>query len=226
MVKILDADLVKDHFIINDDGRRVLVDTGCPVNINPANMRRYPGLDQHLEGARGFVDPTLDEFWGLEYFAQHKVLFDYRKKAIMVADQDDDIIVVHPIAEFPLRPSNINPRLIIPMKIAGVERKMVFDSGACIANYITESIATTGTEVGSVFDEHPNPDIGRYEVKLFNLPVEIGGETVDIPFGVQPADIDRDVQMSGAVGVIGVGLYKNFQVLVDCPNKRLVLGRY
>ena len=224
MVSIFDADLVKDHFIITDNGKRALIDTGCPFNINPANMRRYPGLDQHLEGARGFVNPTLDEFWGLEYFAQHKVLFDYRKKAIMVADQDDDIMVVHPIAEFPLLPSNINPRLIIPMKIAGADRKMVFDSGACIANYITKSIARTGTEIGSVIDEHPK--VGRIEVKLFELPVEIGGEKVGIPFGVQPADIDRDVQMSGAVGVIGVGLYKNFQVLVDLPNKRLVLGRY
>lgn len=224
MVKIFDADLVNGHFIVTDNGKRTLIDTGCPVDINPANMRKYPGLDQHLEGARGFVDPTLDEFWGLEYFAQHKVLFDYRKKAIMVADQDDDIMVVHPIAEFPLRPSNINPRLIIPMKIAGVERKMVFDSGACIANYITESIARTGTEAGSVIDEHPK--VGRIEVKLFELPVEIGGEKVGISFGIQPNNIDRYVQADGAVGIIGIGLYEKFQVLVDLPNKRLVLGRY
>lgn len=224
MVKILDADLIKGHFIVTDNGKRTLIDTGCPVDINEKNMQRIPKLRQHLEGARGFVDPTLDGFWGLEYFARHKVLFDYRKKAIMVADQVDDIMVVHPIAEFPLRPSNINPRLIIPMKIAGVERKMVFDSGACIANYITESIARTGTEAGSVFDEHP--DLGRYEVKLFNLPVEIGGESVDIPFGIQPAKVDRYVQADGAIGVIGIGLYEKFQVLVDCPNQRIVLGRY
>ena len=226
MIKIFDADLVKGHFIVTDNGKRVLVDTGCPVNINEKNMQRIPGLRQHLEVARGFVDPTLDEFWGLEYFARHKVLFDYRKKAVMVADQGDDIMVVHPIAEYPLLRSIVNPRLIIPMKIAGVERKMVFDSGACIANYITESIATTGTEAGSVFDEHPDPDIGRYEVKLFNLPVEIGGEKVDIPFGSQPKKVDHHVQADGAIGVIGIGLYEKFQVLVDCPNQRIVLGKY
>ena len=166
----------------------------------------------------------MDEFWGLEYFARHKVLFDYRKKAVMVADQGDDIMAVHSIAEYPLLRSIVSPRLIILIKIAGVERKMVFDSGAYIANYITKSIATTGTEAGSVFDEHP--DLGRYEVKLFNLPVEIGGESVDIPFGSQPAKVDRYVQADGAIGVIGIGLYEKFQVLVDLPNKRLVLGRY
>ena len=223
MVKILDADLIKGHFIVSDNGKRTLIDTGCPVDINENNMQRIPGLRQHLEGARRFVDPTLDEFWGLEYFARHKVLFDYRKKAVMVADQGDDIMVVRPIAEYPLLRSIVNPRLIIPMKIAGVERKMVFDSGACIANYITESIATTGAEAGSVLDDHP--DLGRYEVKLFNLPVDIGGESVDIPFGIQPAKVDRYVQADGAIGVIGLGLYEKFQVLVDCPNRRLVLGK-
>ena len=224
MVKILDADLINDHFIVTDNGKRILVDTGCPFDINEANMRKYPGLDRHLEGARGFVDPTLNEFWGMEYFARHKVLFDYRKKAIMVADQGDDIMVVHPIAEYPLHSYIRFPRVIISMKIAGIDRKMVFDSGACIANYITESIATTGTDAGSVFDEHPV--LGPYEVKLFELPVEIGGETVGIPFGIQPSEVDHDVRADGAVGVIGSGLYENFQVLVDCPNRRLVLGKF
>lgn len=30
MVKILDADLIKGHFIINDDDKRILVDSGGP----------------------------------------------------------------------------------------------------------------------------------------------------------------------------------------------------
>ena len=115
-------------------------------------------------------------------------------------------------------------RIVFSAVVGGENRELIFDSGASIANYLTESIATTGTSCGTVEDFHPQK--GKYTVNLFSLPVEVGGETVDIPFGVQPADIDRDVQMSGAVGVIGVGLYKNFQVLVDCPNRRLVLGRY
>ena len=68
------------------------------------------------------------------------------------------------------------------------------------------------------------PKTKKYQIVNARVDQASGGP--DIPFGVQPADIDRDVQMSGAVGVIGVGLYKNYQVLVDCPNKRLVLGRY
>lgn len=108
MIKILDADLVKDHFIINDNGKRALIDTGCPFIINDENKRRIPMGEGFLQNARENVDPAIDEFHGLEYFAQRKVLFDYSK----------------------------------------------------------------------------------------------------------------------AVGVIGIGLYEKFQVLVDCPNQRIVLGRY
>lgn len=49
---------------------------------------------------------------------------------------------------------------------------------------------------------------------------------MDIPFGSQPKKVDHHVQMDGAIGVIGVGLYKNFQVLVDRPNQRIVLGKF
>ena len=110
MVKIFDADLIKNHFIITENGKRILIDTGCPVDINEANIRRFPELKQHLEGARRFVD--------------------------------------------------------------------------------------------------------------------IGGEKVSIPFGIMPTKVDCMVQAEGAVGIIGIGLYEKFQVLVDLPNRRLVLGKY
>lgn len=222
MIKIFDADLVKDHFIINDNGKRALVDTGCPFIINDGNKQSKPMGELFLNDARRNVDPTIDEFRGLEYFAQRKVLFDYRKAAVVVADQGDEVDPVHPVAEFPI--SGLPQRIVFGAVVGGEKRELIFDTGASIANYLTESIAKTGTSCGTVEDFHPQK--GKYTVNLFSLPVEVGGEAMDIPFGIQPADIDRDVQMSGAVGVIGIGLYENFQVLVDWPNSRLVLGRY
>ncbi|WP_295058255.1 hypothetical protein [uncultured Fibrobacter sp.] len=222
MVKIFDADLVKGHFIVTDNGKRALIDTGCPFIINDENKRSIPMGELYLNDARRNVDPTISEFRGLEYFTQHKVLFDYKKAAIIVADQGDEVDPAHPVAEFPI--SGLPIRIVFSAVIDGVSRKLIFDTGASIANYLTESIAKTGTPCSTVEDFHPQK--GKFPVDLFSLPVEVGGETVDIPFGVQPADIDRDVQMSGAVDVIGVGLYKNFQVLLDCENRRLVLGRY
>ncbi len=222
MVSIFDADLVKDHFIITDNGKRALVDTGCPFIINDGNKRHIPMGEGFLQNARRNVDPAIDEFRGLEYIAQRKVLFDYKKAVVIIADQGDEVDPVHPVAEFPI--TGLPIRIMFSAVIDGVSRKLIFDSGACIANYLTESIARTGTPCGTTEDFFPLK--GKYPVDLFSHSMDIGGETVDIPFGIQPADIDRDVQMSGAIGVIGVGLYKNFQVLVDLPNKRLVLGRY
>ncbi|WP_458450036.1 hypothetical protein [Fibrobacter sp.] len=222
MVKILDADLIKGHFIVTDNGKRALIDTGCPFIINDENKQSKPMGKLYLNDARRNVDPTIAEFRGLEYFAQRKVLFDYRKAVVVIADQGDEVDPVHPVAELPI--FGLPGRTVFSAVVGGESRNLIFDTGASIANYLTESIAKTGTPCGTVEDFHPQK--GKYTVNLFSLPLEVGGETVDIPFGVQPADIDRDVQMSGAVGVIGIGLYEKFQVLVDWPNRRLVLGRY
>ena len=222
MVKIFDADLVKDHFIINDDGKRALIDTGCPFIINDGNKNSRPMGALYLQDARRNVDPTISEFRGLEYFAQRKVLFDYKRAAVIVTDQGDDVSVVHPIAEFAI--SGLPSRIVFSAVINGESHNLIFDTGASIANYITEHFATTGVPCGATEDFHPQ--MGKYTVDLFSLPVKIGNENVDIPFGIQPELVEPHVRAAGAVGVIGVGLYKNYQVLVDCANRRLVLGKY
>ena len=222
MVKIFDADLIKGHFIITDNGKRALVDTGCPFIINDENMRNKPMGELYLNDARRNVDPNIREFRGLEYFAQHKVLFDYKKAAVIIADQGDEVDPVHPVAEFPI--SGLPYRILFDMTIDGRVCRMIFDTGASITNYLTETIAVTGTPNGTIEDFHPQK--GKYIVDLFKHSVEIGDESVDISFGAQLDDIDQDVRRSGAIGVIGIGLYEKFQVLVDFLNKKLVLGKF
>lgn len=157
MVKILDADLVKqhfiiihegkrvelvkEHFVITDDGKRALLDLGNPYVINDDNKNSIPNGEIYLQDAQSNIDPTISEIRGLEYFAQRQVLFDYRKAVIMVADQGDDISLVHPVAEY---------------TISGLPNRIELNAG----------------------------------------------------------------------GLIGNEMFKNYQVLVDCANKRLVLGKY
>ena len=116
MVKILDADLVqqhfiithegkrveliKEHFVITDDGQHALLDLGNPYVINDDNKNSIPKGEAYLQDVRRNIDPTISEIRGLEYFAQRQVLFDYRKAVIMVADEGDSISLVHPVAEY------------------------------------------------------------------------------------------------------------------------------
>lgn len=65
MVKIFNANLIKDHFFTND-----------------GNKNSKPMGELYLQNARNNVDPTFSEFRGLEYFAQRKVLFDYPNKRL------------------------------------------------------------------------------------------------------------------------------------------------
>ena len=160
MVSIFNADLVKDHFIITDNGKRALIDTGCPFVINDGNKQSKPMGELYLNDARRNVDPTIAEFRGLEYFAQRKVLFDYRKAVVVIADQSDEVDPVHPVAEFPI--SGLPQRIVFSAVVGGKKRELIFDSGASIANYLTESIARTGTPCGTTEDFHPQ--LGKYAV--------------------------------------------------------------
>ena len=215
---------VNDHFIVTDNGRRILVDTGCPFDINEDSMRRDPGLRRHLEGACEPLNTHIDEFWGMQFLAQHKVLFDYQKETLTVADLSDNLTVDHPVAGLSMHNVYGPARIIVTMNINGVDRNILFDSGACIANYLTKSITNTEKYLRTVTDFHPL--IGFYDVDLYEHSVKIGNETVGIPFGTQPAEVEPHVRAAGAVGVIGIGLYEKFQVLLDFPNKRLVLGKF
>lgn len=69
-------------------------------------------------------------------------------------------------------------------------------------------------------------DAGALIANFFFLPMEIDDETEDIHIGIQPAPVEPHVRAAGAVRIIGAGLYKNFQVLVDYANKLLVLGKF
>lgn len=211
-----------DHFIVTDNGKRILVDTGCPYDINENSMRQRPGLRRHLEGACGPLNTHIDEFWGMEFLEQHKVLFDYQKETLTVADPNDNLTVDHLVADFPI--SGLPERIFFDIAIEGVVRKMIFDTGAAIANYLTEPIVNTEKYLRTVTDFHPM--LGYYDVDLYEHSVKIGGETVGVPFGVQPEIIDQNVRRSNAFGVVGIGLYEKFQVMLDLPNRRLALGRY
>ena len=160
----------------------------------------------------------------MQFLAQHKVLFDYQKETLTVADLSDNLTVDHPVAGLSMHNVYGPARIIVTMNINGVDRNILFDSGACIANYLTKSITNTEKYLRTVTDFHPL--IGFYDVDLYEHSVKIGNETVGIPFGTQPAEVEPHVRAAGAVGVIGIGLYEKFQVLLDFPNKRLVLGKF
>ncbi|MBR4916414.1 MAG: hypothetical protein IKZ45_04965 [Fibrobacter sp.] len=225
------ADLIRDHFVITDNGRRVFLDTGCPFIITEENQDRIPFGRLFLADARRNVSPDIAEFRGMAYFAQHKIVLDYQNALVVVADPSENI-PMDTVAEFTLQ-ENRDPRfppnaagidrVIFTMNIGGTDRKMIFDTGASITDYIRESIAKTGPYFDTIRDF--NPHLGKYSVDRHALSAQIGNDIFDIPFGIQPAPVDAEVSSVGANGVIGVGLYKKYKVLVDLQGRKMVIGR-
>ena len=214
------TDMVRDHFVITENGRRILVDTGCPIIITSESRGQ---MEQNfLADARRHVAPDIAEIRGMAYLTQHKVLFDYENAQVVIADPQDDI-PVDTVAEFDMK--NVPGRIVFDVNIGGTVRTMIFDTGASITDYISESIARTGMFFDTAQDFHPDPRLGKYTVERFALPIQIGSDTFHIPFGIQPAEVEPHVRAAGANGVIGVGLYKKYKVLLDFRGRKMILGR-
>jgi hypothetical protein len=211
---------IRDHFVITENGHHILVDTGCPIVITNANSN--PWELHFLADIQRNVDSNIAEVRGMTYLTQHKVLFDYDNAQVVVADPNDNI-PIDVVAEFDMQ--IVNGRILFDVNIGGVDRTIIFDTGASITDYLSESIARTGMFFDTIRDFHPDPRLKRYTVERFALPVQIGNDTFHIPFGLQPAEVETDIRAVGADGVIGVGLYKKYKVLFDFRGKKLILGR-
>ena len=214
MVKTFDITPIKDHIVFTDNGKRVLLDTGCPYIITEENKHTITGGARFLDSAKKDVASDIDEFRGMEYFEQHKVLLDFSNLKVYVADPDEALPVDSPVAEFGVEYTR--GRIMFDLNVGGSDRKMIFDTGASITDYMSSAIARTGTYFDTIEDF--NPFLGKFKVDRYKLTVKVGTDTFDIPFGELPAPV-------GAEGIIGVGLYKRYKVLFGIPGKKLVLGR-
>lgn len=226
------TDIIQNHFVITDNNQHILIDTGCPFNISEENQDRIPRGRMILQDIRRNVAPNIVEVRGMEYFAKHKILLDFSNAQVIVADENESL-PIFPIAEYTLL-ENHDPRfppnaagldrILFTMNINGTNRNMIFDTGASITDYISRAIAITGPVFDTINDFHPNLG-GSYNVERHALSVLIGNENFNIAFGIQPAEVDTDVRRYGADGVIGIGLYKKYKVLIDLLGRRLTFGR-
>jgi len=160
MVKTLDINPIKDHIIIIDNGKRVLLDTGCPFIITEENKHSLMGGALFLEAAKEEIARDIVEIRGMKYFEQHKVLLDFNNSRVYVADPSEALPVDSPVAEFDVEYTG--GRIMFDLNVGGSDRKMIFDTGASIADYISASHAKAGSYDDNIEDF--NPSLGKYRV--------------------------------------------------------------
>ena len=150
MTKTFDIDLYDGHLIINNDGQKILVDTGSPISIGRSDI--FVFMDQEYEcitsiAGKGISSISelmgydIDVLMGLNVIENYYMLTDYKSKKITFSSEE---IPFEPICRAPIIREK-GPVCVI-LRIKGTDVKFALDTGAKIS-YIDKSYTSDETEI-------------------------------------------------------------------------------
>lgn len=226
MMKTFHIDLYDGHLIFEENGLKVLVDTGCPVTFGKDTYFDFMGKQyQCLSdfGGKGIPEIAalmgydIDVFIGMNLVEQFYVQTDYKKKEITF---NTDVIPFEPICTVPIIRGRMG-EVCIDLMVKGECVRLALDTGAKIS-YIDDAF-TNGETIIETRDDF-NPLIGKFSTPIYAMEASVGNQSLSVNFGKLPPVMAMPLKMMGLYGAIGFDLFNTFTVLMDFKNNILSLG--
>lgn len=204
---LLDA---KGNVVFVENGRKILLDTGCPKEEYPSYMIGpdvYENVGQHVDEVRGY--PRL---------CKYDILIDLAGKKLYM--DTDPIAFEGTEVKF----SYVGAYLKMKITSNGKEHDFLFDTGAP-HSYVDESwipadiLAKGPTHYVKDF----NPMVKHFESPAYMVPVTFAGKTYATELCLPPQHV-RDGFRGISGGVLGGVLLNHFKVLISFRDQRLVVA--
>lgn len=224
MTKTFDIDFYDGHLIINNDGQKVLVDTGSPVSIGRSNhflfmdqehncMTSYLGQD--INAFAEMIGYDIDVLMGMDVIGNYNMLTDYKSAKVTFSTEDIpfESVCIISIAQ-------TKGVFFVVLKVKGEDVRLFLDTGAKIS-YIAETYTSGETAIEVLEDFYPM--IGQFTTPIYAMEASIGGQSFPVKFGKLPKLIALPLQMVGIEGIIGYDLFSKYKVLLDFHNNRMLL---
>ena len=189
--------------IIEADGAKWLVDTGCPFS--------YPSPYVPTDAMASFLAVPGLRMMGLDKLGPY-ILVDYPKGTIICSDEP----IPFEGTSVPLMNGTYN-RPYVRMSVAGREVEAYLDTGAAIS-YLKGLDMTKWPSAGE--KEECNQQGDRWTTDTVVIPASIDG----LPFEVEFGDEKKNAMFQMAVdkdAVIGYDFFKSFAVLLNRREMRL-----
>jgi len=208
-------DIIENIPIAEIEGKKCIIDTGSPFTIvseetsfcgNTLSVSR----EELLSEISSLMERDCQGLIGLDQMRGRKVLFDYANKEVTFTDEPLTLggtsLRYTPV---------VGNALAIEAYVDGRKTSLIVDTGAKIS-YIDDQFTYGLTEVDEQTDYYPG--IGQYQVKLYDIPTEIMGQTIPTRYGVLPGIMGQMtslLKLYGISGVIGYDLFLFNKVLID-----------
>lgn len=223
MTTTYDIDLFDGHLIFEDNGLKILVDTGSPVTIGRTQQidfmqRQEPcmtalyGID--IPGISDMLGYDIDVLMGMDILGKYLILTDYKQKQVTFSDEEISL----PSSSSVLLTQGPMGVVCLDLTVKGKLLKVALDTGAKIS-YIKESMTADETQTG-IKDDF-NPMTGKFKTPIFDMDAEIVGLPFNVQFGILPPLLATSLQLAGIEGVIGYDLFNTFKVMMDFKKNKM-----
>jgi len=201
---------------------RALIDTGAPVSLGTMdhlvlNGRRYRLSDNYLGtdmyGIQRYVPTYVDALIGCDILKDFTVTFDLPGGEFRL---DPPSSTMHGTPQ----PIDLVLGIVPVMQVVvnGAQRSLVFDSGAHLS-YLDHRLVQGVLPDGEMEDFYPG--IGRFRTDLFPADVELAGISRTYRFGVLPGVLAPLLNMTGAEGILGNSILREFRLSLCLRYSRL-----
>lgn len=223
MIQTFKADLYDGHLIFDNEGQKVLVDTGSPVTISRNGHFDFMGQDYNCLTSFGDNDINaiselmgynIDVLMGMNMIEKYCLLIDYRKEVVAFSMEN---IPFEPRCSTPIIQGQMG-EICITLMINGQKINFALDTGARIS-YIDQSFTTGKNKIETKNDF--NPLVGQFQTPIYAMEAAIDEYTFPVNFGVLPAMLAMPLKMIGIYGAIGFDLFNSFVVLLDFKTNTL-----
>lgn len=200
----------KGYLVFKDERQKtILVDTGSPSSY--LNFKETLGSEM-----TPWIGVEVDELWGLDKLCNYNILVDTSNRKITFGGDEvqlngNDIgYYIH------------HHHMAIKVKVNGVDRNVVFDTGATHSYIDSHWVDTSATATGIVHD--CSPIAGEFQAATYLGKIQLGAVEFEADLNVPPSNVKQAFAYLGDHGVFGDVILKNFKVLMDFKNHKLVLA--
>lgn len=218
---------VKGHLIFDLNGRLVLLDTGSQVSFGKRKHLEFMGRQLHLppdfkklspEYLSQMIGVPIEFLLGMDVLKELYFQIDVRRRK------------VH-FSELPLPAGNLKIQLETHMdvpytriKMNGAPQKVFVDTGAKI-NFLRKQVLTGLEAMDTEMDF--SPYIGEFETKVYEISIELAGETHLMHCGVLPPLLETALANTGGIeGLLGTEIFDKYIATFEPGTQLMSLERY
>lgn len=217
--------IVNDCIVI-DDGQGLLFDMGSPLSFHRNgeiifNDRHFPVptslIEINCEILNEMVGNDVHGILGMNIIDKFPLTISLRDNILLLNDNRD-----YPVQ---LRHASllVDNMLCVKVRINGRDATMIVDNGAPVS-YIDKTFVANLQSVGVANDF--SPYCGHFETKLYELETDLSVSVIKYKqsFGTPPDVISLMLSMLGADGILGLDLFRRFNV--QLKNNSIYLQQF